>query len=54
MLVKDGDIVNIPSITDLDQISITLTGQFKYPGTYSVRNGEKLSHLLEFVLNRVT
>ena len=46
-LVKDGDIVNIPSITDLDQISITLTGQFKYPGTYSVRNGEKLSHLLE-------
>lgn len=47
MLVKDGDIVNIPSITDLNEISITLTGQFRFPGTYSVRNGEKLSHLLE-------
>ena len=46
MTMQDGDIVNIPSITALDEINIELTGQFKYPGTYSVKNGEKLSHLL--------
>ncbi|MEC7910386.1 MAG: SLBB domain-containing protein [Pseudomonadota bacterium] len=42
----DGDIVNIPGITALDEINITLTGQFKHPGVYSVKNGEKISSIL--------
>jgi len=46
MPMLDGDIVNIPGITALDEINITLTGQFKHPGVYSVKNGEKLSSIL--------
>ncbi|MFL2704896.1 MAG: SLBB domain-containing protein [Gammaproteobacteria bacterium] len=44
--MRDGDIINIPSITALDEINVVLSGQFKYPGTYSVKNGEKLSDLM--------
>jgi protein involved in polysaccharide export with SLBB domain len=44
--MADGDMVFIPAIKALDQASITLTGQFKYPGKYSVKNGDKLSSLL--------
>ena len=47
MLVQDGDIINIPSITDLSEVNVELSGQFKFPGTYSVRNGEKLSDLIK-------
>ena len=42
----DGDIINIPGITALDEINITLTGQFKHPGVYSVKNGDKISSIL--------
>ena len=44
--MRDGDIINIPSITALNEINVVLSGQFKYPGTYSVKNGEKLSDLM--------
>lgn len=47
MEMKDGDIINIPSIKALDEINIRLTGQFKFPGTYSIKNGDKLSELLK-------
>ena len=44
--MRDGDIVNIPGMTAMDEVNVTLSGQFKYPGVYSVKNGEKLSSLL--------
>ncbi len=47
LLLRDGDIVNIPGMTAMDEINVTLSGQFKYPGVYSVKNGEKLSSLLQ-------
>jgi protein involved in polysaccharide export with SLBB domain len=45
--IKDGDMFFVPSVTALNQANVTLSGQFKYPGKYSVKNGEKLSSLLE-------
>ena len=45
--IKDGDMFFVPSMTALNQANVTLSGQFKYPGKYSVKNGEKLSSLLE-------
>tara|TARA_B110000014_G_C20126792_1_gene601237 strand:- start:1239 stop:3107 length:1869 start_codon:yes stop_codon:yes gene_type:complete len=45
--VLDGDMFFVPSITALSQANVILSGQFRYPGSYSVKNGEKLSSLLE-------
>ena len=45
--IKDGDMFFVPSMTALSQANVTLSGQFKYPGKYSVKNGEKLSSLLK-------
>ena len=45
--IKDGDMFFVPSMTALNQANVTLSGQFKYPGKYSVKNGEKLSSLLK-------
>ena len=47
LLLRDGDIVNIPGMTAMDEINVTLSGQFKYPGVYSEKNREKLSSLLQ-------
>ena len=47
MPMQDADILNIPKMSSMDEINIRLTGQFKYPGTYSVKSGEKLSDLLK-------
>ena len=45
--LTDGDMIFVPSITGLNQSTVALSGQFKYPGKYSVKNGEKLSSLLK-------
>tara|TARA_B100000575_G_scaffold29465_1_gene19864 strand:+ start:1965 stop:3758 length:1794 start_codon:yes stop_codon:yes gene_type:complete len=43
----NGDAIGVSSISGVDYQSITLTGEFTYPGVYSIKPGDTLSDVLE-------
>lgn len=49
VVLKPGDVVSIRQLTGWNDIgaSVVLNGEVKYPGTYGVEEGERLSSVLE-------
>ena len=46
MLIKDGDVLNVSFTSGLTPQSITLTGEVKNPGEYSIRPGETILEII--------
>ena len=45
--LKDGDMVNISSVSGITPETITLTGEFKYPGEYSIQRGDTILDIIK-------
>ena len=45
-LIKDGDVLNVSFTSGLTPQSITLTGEVKNPGEYSIRPGESILEII--------
>ena len=46
-LIKDGDVLNVSFTSGLTPQSITLTGEVKNPGEYSIRPGETILEIIK-------
>ena len=44
--LTNGDAIGVSSISGVSYRSITLTGEFKYPGVYSISDGDRLNDIL--------
>ena len=45
--LSNGDAIGVSSISGVEYKSITLSGEFKYPGVYSLKSGDTLEDVLQ-------
>lgn len=45
--LQNGDAIGVSSISGIEYKSVTLTGEFKYPGVYSLKAGDTLQDILD-------
>ena len=45
--LNDGDFINVSAHSGILPETITLTGQFKYPGQYSILQGDTIKDIIE-------
>ena len=45
--VNDGDSIKVFELSSLEESSISITGEIKFPGTYTVQRGERLLDVIE-------
>ena len=46
-LVKDGDAIKVSEFGSLEESSIIVMGEVKYPGTYTIQKGDRMLNVLE-------
>ena len=46
-LVKDGDAIKVSEFGSLEESSISVIGEVKYPGTYTIQKGDRMLNILE-------
>ena len=47
VLVKDGDAIKVSELGSLEESSISVVGEVKYPGTYTIQKGDRMLDVLE-------